>query len=966
MTTNLIFYAPITFFVAYLGYCAIETSRQYFRDTALGRRFGCSLPPELTKKWPLGIDRIKDLWETNSQGRLLAYLCSVAEQYEPGNNLTQYLLFGPRAFHVLHPANVETLLSTNFKHYGFGARPAIFAPLLGNGIFTQEGLAWKHSRELLRKQFVRIQYQNLDLFREHVDNFLACLPTDGIVDLQPLFFNLTLDTTTHLLFGRSVYSLRADIDQEMDNKIFSESFNIAQEGLAKRFRIAPFHFLYNTAEFRKACANVHQFVEQYIEQLDLQKSEGDSSYTFIRQVAQESATKKDLRDQLLNVLLAGRDSTACCLSWTLRLLVRHPHMMDRLRNEIASVMDGSTHPTRQHVRKMAYLDCVVKESLRLYPPVPLNNREAIQTTILPIGGGPDGQSPMLVRKGELVVFSQYVNSRIKNIYGPDAYEFNPERWEGRKLSDIGWAYFPFNGGPRQCLGQDFALMEISYTIIRLLQSFLVITLPDSEPVEPLGSEKQRLTLVLSSADGCRIFGIKELYHPVDQQVVVDIVAVHGLNGHATKTWTSQGICWLNHPEFLPKFVKNARVLTWGYNANISTLYGKHAGSDRILQHSQTLIADLDTDRDLEDATDRPIIFICHSLGGLIVKRAIAYAASRVGDKLTNIHSIFTCTFGILFFGTPHLGSDRAQLAGSLQKLASLAFLKQVVDFESGLLKALEAESETLQNINDQFAPLLTNFCIYFFWEKQKTDVKFTREFIVEETSAAPILDNIESRVSDSKGKKAQDVVDLLKTIEGSESTLPAPLRKQLSNFIEAPSSILMPCSPKVMMEPLRAIGVSGTTPLHRIQQEMVDSSRAIEGPDPVPTCSQPEAATVGQSRATEGLSRESINSQPGPAMVGQSRAIGSPEIVPFPQPGDIDPSKTIESSVAPQPLRQDILEETIEVPRSDSPHEDLIDLARLIEHSEGLASSYAPKDWPFFPFVFLFMFLKRLLLFSLV
>src|SRR6267378_4200958 len=107
--------------------------------------------------------------------------------------------------------------------YGFGARRGVFAPLLGNGIFTQEGLPWKHSRELLRKQFSRMQYQNLDHFREHVDNLTALLPVDGVVDLQPLFFKLTLDTATALLFGRSVYSLRANIDQDAGNRLFAES-----------------------------------------------------------------------------------------------------------------------------------------------------------------------------------------------------------------------------------------------------------------------------------------------------------------------------------------------------------------------------------------------------------------------------------------------------------------------------------------------------------------------------------------------------------------------------------------------------------------------------------------------------------------------------------------------------------------------------------------------------------------------
>ena len=134
----------------------------------------------------------------------------------------------------------------------------------------------------------------------------------------------------------------------------------------------------------------------------------------------------------------------------------------------------------------------------------MNNREATQTTILPTGGGPNADRPMLVKKGELVVFSQYVNSRKKNIYGVDADEFRPERWETGELGQIGWAYFPFNGGPRQCLGEDFALMEVSYTVVRLLQTFPSISLPKGEPSEAVGSEEQRLTLVLSSADGCRV------------------------------------------------------------------------------------------------------------------------------------------------------------------------------------------------------------------------------------------------------------------------------------------------------------------------------------------------------------------------------------------------------------------------------------------------------------------------------
>jgi len=126
-----------------------------------------------------------------------------------------------------------------------------------------------------------------------------------------------------------------------------------------------------------------------------------------------------------------------------------------------------------------------------------------------------------------------------------------------------------------------------------------------------------------------------------------------------------------------------------------------------------------------------------------ILQALAYAASRTASKIAHLHSIYTYTFGILFFGTPHMGASKARLLGSLQKLALLAVPKKAFQIESSLVNALEKESETLQNITDQFAPLMSNFRIFFFWEQEKTDLIYTKDYIVEEASAAPILDNTE-------------------------------------------------------------------------------------------------------------------------------------------------------------------------------------------------------------------------------
>lgn len=134
-------------------------------------------------------------------------------------------------------------------------------------------------------------------------------------------------------------------------------------------------------------------------------------------------------------------------------------------------------------------------ALRLYPIVPFNLRCALKDTYIPVGGGPDGKSPVFVPKGHEVIYSVYTMHRDHEIYGPDADEYRPERWE--KLRP-GWAYLPFNGGPRICIGQQFALTEAGYTTVRIMQEFERIENRDSSP----WIEDFKLTL--SSANGTRV------------------------------------------------------------------------------------------------------------------------------------------------------------------------------------------------------------------------------------------------------------------------------------------------------------------------------------------------------------------------------------------------------------------------------------------------------------------------------
>lgn len=240
--------------------------------------------------------------------------------------------------------------------------------------------------------------QNFEQIKECVQNLINCIPIDGVVDLQPLFFRLTFDTTTFLLFGKSMSALNAKnvADQESE---FAKAFNLGQEYLSHRGRLGEFYWLMSDRAFRNACKVCHRFVDQAIKEAledskkPTPKTNDQKEYIFIDALIQETQDPKVLRDQCLNILLAGRDTTACCLSWTLcvrsflpftllfdskklifnsRLLARHQGVLDRLRSEIESTVGigaDATPPSMTDLKRMSYLNLVIKEGTSQWVPV---------------------------------------------------------------------------------------------------------------------------------------------------------------------------------------------------------------------------------------------------------------------------------------------------------------------------------------------------------------------------------------------------------------------------------------------------------------------------------------------------------------------------------------------------------------------------------------------------------------------
>lgn len=238
------------------------------------------------------------------------------------------------------------------------------------------------------------------------------------------------------------------------------------------------------------------------------------------------------------------------------------------------------------------------------------------------------------------------------------------------------------------------------------------------------------------------FGLTQVYLPRGDPTV-DIVFVHGLNGHPHDSWTSKSGCFWP-VDLLPEVLasQRPRILVYGYNANV-TAFTDGASRDSIVSHAETLASSLAANRNLRDCSNRPIIFVCHSLGGLVVKRALIYSRSLLSEKTEHLRSVYVSTFGILFLGTPHNGSDIAKWGLLLHNICSAVMPKKFMEASPQLVKALRTNNETLQHINSLFADIMGRFHIYLFHETRSTDVRGTREIIVDEASAAPYLEGVE-------------------------------------------------------------------------------------------------------------------------------------------------------------------------------------------------------------------------------
>ncbi|SPJ86886.1 related to cytochrome P450 alkane hydroxylase [Fusarium torulosum] len=425
----------------------------------LGAQYGCQ--PILSvhpSRW-LGVNFIFD---THKHYKERNYLHALCRQFEDVGSTHEVRMLG----------------------YNLGHRLDVMKNFLGRGAFVTDVEEWQHSRALLRPSFNRGQVANLDTIEDHVSQLLRLIPSGGeTVDLQELFYRFTMDSPT----GE-----------------FARSFKYALHRVSEGMRLGPMHSFRKTdPKAEEANRFWRNYVSKYVDQTlayrkklaDQGELGGRERRTFLMGLVMATDDREKMCDELISLLLAGRDTTASLIGSVIFCLSQNAYQWKKVRNEVQKVF-GDRVPTYEELRSLQYVKHCINESLRLFPPVPNNAKMATEDTVLPHGGDNGGKAPVLVPKGCIIIYTVFALHRRKDLWGDDADDFRPERWEmGRKFA---WDFLPFNAGPRICLGQQYALTEAMYILIRMAQGFQTIESRDEEPWV------ESLELTVSSGNGVKV------------------------------------------------------------------------------------------------------------------------------------------------------------------------------------------------------------------------------------------------------------------------------------------------------------------------------------------------------------------------------------------------------------------------------------------------------------------------------
>jgi cytochrome P450 len=396
---------------------------------------------------------------------LLNFLLETAREYGP---LASFRIGPRRVFLASGPDLIEQVLVTDAKHYikHFGARA--FKPVLGNGLVTSEGAFWHRQRKLIQPAFLKIRVQSYaQIMAELTDQMLDSWFPGKSVQIDYEFEALTSKIALKTLF---------DLEDSGDRQRFSGTLKLAFElmnvRLRRIFKLPLWVPTPANLRLQGAVGELDRTVEGFIASGRSRRDIGDDLLSRLLVAQHEDGTRMSdlqLRDEAMTLYLAGHETTALTLAWSWYLLSQNPNVENELVSEWQHVLAGAT-PTADQLHRLPYTAAVIAESMRLYPPVYVIGREA--TDDLELGG-------YRVKRGYTVLMSQWVSHRDPR-YFPEPEEFRPERWENGLAKRIPkFAYYPFGGGQRLCVGSSFALMEAAIILAAVGQRYRFTLDPDA-------------------------------------------------------------------------------------------------------------------------------------------------------------------------------------------------------------------------------------------------------------------------------------------------------------------------------------------------------------------------------------------------------------------------------------------------------------------------------------------------------
>lgn len=421
------------------------------------------------------------------------------------------LLFGPKSFLVVSdPTVVKHLLKDNAKAYDKGILAEILEPIMGKGLIPADPETWKVRRRAIVPGFHKAWYNTM------VKTFIKCneplvdklenaANSGEVLNMETEFCSVALDIIGKAVFNyefgsvtkespviEAVYSTLKEAEHRSITPLPYWNFPLANTLIPRLRKFnADLKILDDVLDelIVKALAEQTEASVEELENRDYDSMENPSLLKFLVDIRGEESTSTQLRDDLMTMLIAGHETTAAVLTWALFELAQKPDVMKKAQEELDSVL-GDRVPTFDDIPKLQYIRLIVSESLRMYPEPPLLIRRALEDDVLPQGGtSNEGGFPIL--RGTDIFIALYNIHRSEefwenpNEFNPDRFlkEFrNPKRpdWEGYKPQmttmypnevHSDFAYLPFGGGNRKCVGDQFACMEAVITLAMVLKKY---------------------------------------------------------------------------------------------------------------------------------------------------------------------------------------------------------------------------------------------------------------------------------------------------------------------------------------------------------------------------------------------------------------------------------------------------------------------------------------------------------------